>query len=134
VRLAAALVCGLLLQWGGMQLLQATVPVEQIAASGFQAPLALKDSLPPWLVEFFPPIVLYLITVLGIAAHIAWSYDKKKWKGFGWGVVKPLVVSPMVFSVIYVIAKDIPDGVAAATLAFQNGFFWNVIVGERPKP
>jgi hypothetical protein len=131
--LLVALASGLLLQWGGMALLKSRTAVEQIAYSGFTAPRVIQDNFPPFLVESFPAIILYIITLLGICAHIVWTYNQKTWKGVGWGVVKPFVVSPIVFSVIYAIAKDVPDGIAGATLAFQNGFFWNVIVGERPK-
>ena len=39
-----------------------------------------------------------------------------------------LFASPIVFSVIYVAANQQPDGVIAALLAFENGFFWNRVL------
>lgn len=44
-----------------------------------------------------------------------------------------LVVSPIVFFAVYNLAGKIPDDVVAVCMAFQNGFFWKVVL-ERSRP
>ena len=42
-----------------------------------------------------------------------------------------LVVSPIVFYAVYNATKEQPDNVVSLLLAFQNGFFWQVILERR---
>lgn len=44
---------------------------------------------------------------------------------------KSFLGSPIVFGVIYVVAKDQPDLVVSSILAFENGFICNVILEKR---
>ncbi len=37
--------------------------------------------------------------------------------------VRPLVISPIVFSGVYVVIREKPDVVVACLFAFENGFF-----------
>ncbi len=41
--------------------------------------------------------------------------------------VRALLVSPLVFYVIYDISQSAPDNVAAYLIAYQNGFFWQAV-------
>jgi hypothetical protein len=44
-----------------------------------------------------------------------------------------LVVSPIVFFTVYNLAGKLPDDIVAVCMAFQNGFFWKVVL-ERSRP
>jgi hypothetical protein len=44
------------------------------------------------------------------------------------GFVKSVLVSPLVFSIVYKAAGEQPDSILAVLLAFQNGFFWQAVL------
>jgi len=46
-------------------------------------------------------------------------------------LVAGLVASPIVFGVVYLLCRDHPDALTAGILAFENGFFWNTVMGKR---
>jgi hypothetical protein len=52
---------------------------------------------------------------------------------FGAELTRSLLVSPIVFGAVYLVAKDHPDIVITSILAFENGFISNVIAEKRLK-
>jgi|ERR1035438_4396956 hypothetical protein len=49
------------------------------------------------------------------------------------GFRRSVIVSPIVFFVIYSAAREQPDKIVSFCLAFQNGFFWETIF-DKAKP
>ena len=47
-----------------------------------------------------------------------------------WGAI---IACPLVYAVVYVLAKDQPDSIISATLAFENGFFCQTIIDTKHK-
>jgi hypothetical protein len=68
---------------------------------------------------------LFLFTLLGIFAQILF-YSKKLI--FNMSLLKPLLLSPIVFFSVYLASKTQTDNVISLLLAFQNGFFWQTIL------
>jgi hypothetical protein len=79
----------------------------------------------PWL-----EISLYFIMLLGMAAKFLFdAIGHRKTVTFNkWQLLKPVLVSPMVFAAIYSsIGKDGPS-VLLLIFSFQNGFFWQSVL------
>ena len=49
------------------------------------------------------------------------------------GFVSAIVVSPIVFAGVYLIIKDQPDLILSHLIAFENGFFWQAVLGNRDR-
>ncbi len=45
-------------------------------------------------------------------------------------LLRPLLVSPIVFGAVWAAAKEQPPNVLVYVTAFQNGFFWQTIFGR----
>ena len=45
--------------------------------------------------------------------------------------VTAILVSPIVFFVLYNATKSVPDDIVSFLLAFQNGFFWQTVLEKR---
>ena len=45
--------------------------------------------------------------------------------------VRAMLVSPIVFLGIYGLVKDQPDLLLSHLIAFENGFFWQAVLGSR---
>ncbi len=46
-------------------------------------------------------------------------------------LIAGLAASPIVFGVVYVLCRAHPDALLAGLLSFENGFFWNTVLGRR---
>lgn len=74
--------------------------------------------------------IMFLCTVLGVAAHYAFYLEGT----FSWrSLLKPLVISPIVLlpligSVQGAGRVETIQLISFAILAFQNGFFWKVVL------
>ena len=81
----------------------------------------------PWL-----EISLYFIMLVGMASKYFFDAIGKgnKIKFQKWQFLRPILVSPMVFGVIYGNAgEDIPI-MLFLIFAFQNGFFWQTVLNK----
>jgi hypothetical protein len=98
---------------------------------GFSSPVFIEATFGTTVAALFPPFVLFISTVFGTLANILWSHAERPRDRLGWKSFAPLVVSPLTFFAVYSIGTSQPDGLAACLLAFQNGFFWQTIIGGR---
>jgi hypothetical protein len=98
--------------------------------------------VPPSTSEIFKSILkvslIYCAMLLGmISDWILKSIgNKKRIKDVSFSVlelIRPLLVSPMVFLAIWSLLKDQPFGVVHFIVAYQNGFFWQSILNLRLK-
>lgn len=80
-------------------------------------------------ISYIHATTLFVVMALGIVANILW--EKKPGDVFCWSLLKPLLVSPMVFYTVYGITGQVPDAVSAHLLAFQNGFFWQAVLKDK---
>lgn len=97
----------------------------------FATPAPVAELVGPFWAETFVPIVLSIATLLGIAASIVWQNADAASKILTFRNLAPLVVSPIVLLFTYTVAKDQPSGMVATLMAFQNGFFWQEIIGKQ---
>jgi hypothetical protein len=110
--------------WTGL-LQEAAVPS---GSAGFSAPQSVASVLPPWAVALFPVAVLFLTTMLGIAARVIWDPPEGNiWAQFR-KTGKALLLAPLVLYPSFGLAIHHPDAVIASLFAFQNGFFWESIL------
>ena len=47
------------------------------------------------------------------------------------GFISAIVASPIVFVVVYGLVKNQPDLILSHLIAFENGFFWQAVLGKR---
>jgi hypothetical protein len=76
------------------------------------------------------PLLLFGAMILGILARYAWEALERTGTIETLDVpalVRPLLVSPMVFFPVWSQASGRPRSLAAVLVAFQNGFFWQAI-------
>lgn len=75
-------------------------------------------------------ILLFVAMVAGIMARYYWELLGQG-KTFGdtksIDLLRPLLVSPLVFFPIWAYAVRMPQGPIPVLVAFQNGFFWQTI-------
>jgi hypothetical protein len=86
----------------------------------------------PWI-----EIGLYFVMVAGMASKYvySWSETRKKFKIRS--LLRPICVSPIVFGYVYTQIDAISSLLPLFILAFQNGFFWQTILGQKtpfPQP
>jgi H+/Cl- antiporter ClcA len=81
-------------------------------------------------------ILLFVAMVVGILARYYWELLGKG-KTFGdtntADLLRPLLVSPLVFFPIWAYSVRMPRGLIPVLVAFQNGFFWQTVF-EAAKP
>lgn len=97
----------------------------------FQAPQFVLDRYGPDAGRYFVPLVLAICTFAGIVASIMWQHATGRQGKWTWKAFAPILISPIVLFVTYAAAKDHPSGVIASLMAFENGFFWQVIIAGR---
>jgi len=78
-------------------------------------------------------VILYFVMLLGMAAK--YFYDAI---GEGstlnfqkWQLIKPMLVSPIVFAAIYGMFAEESSRVLLLTFSFQNGFFWKTVLDQK---
>lgn len=67
---------------------------------------------------------------LGMAANYLWEYynSNASWTGLTFaGMALPLIISPLIFYSVWAMWKDRQISFVLDLVAFQNGFFWQVI-------
>ncbi|MFC4308210.1 hypothetical protein ACFPN2_03860 [Steroidobacter flavus] len=99
--------------------------------SHFKAPVLVEQVMGPNVAALFAPTILSLATVFGILASIVWEYSEGRITKLSSRNLAPLVVSPIVLLFSYAIAAEHPDAMIGTLMAFQNGFFWQVVIGKR---
>ncbi len=94
--------------------------------------------------DIIAPLIL-VGAVVGIIGKYVYDYyvrysqaaDKTKvkwdWKGFWLTAVVSLLLSLILYGVILDRVRELDDNVLAFSIAAQNGFFWQAIVGELGK-
>jgi hypothetical protein len=99
------------------------------------------DQLISVLMMSLAPLVL-TGTALGIVGKYVYDYyvryskasDPRQvrwdWRGFRLTAVISLILSVILYGVILGRVKELNDSVLAFSVAAQNGFFWQAIVGE----
>jgi hypothetical protein len=131
VGIAIALGASLALHVGGTFLIAPDATNVYPAGSSFRSPEFVGKMFGPTVAAAFPAFVLFICTVLGIAAHV--FHEPKS--GFNKHVIgtlfRALLISPIVLFATYAAAIDQPDGFVAALMAFENGFFWKAIFDRR---
>jgi len=78
-------------------------------------------------------IHLALWLILGMFANYLWDIFRsgKSWNDITWReLFLPVLVSPIVFFSIWSIWKGDPTTFALPLIAFQNGFFWQVVFSK----
>ena len=101
----------------------------------------------PWLqtvTDFLPPIIM-IGAIVGVIGKYVYDFsvrygkadDKTKvkwdWKGFWLTAIVSLVLSLLLYGVILDRVEGLEDNVLIFSIAAQNGFFWQSIVGEFAK-
>lgn len=94
----------------------------------------IQDKEPP---KGLPKVVfgifLMLCMMLGMISNYLWDLfnANKSWGDITWrGVAILLIVSPIVFFSIWSVWKGDPIAFTLPFVAFQNGFFWQVIFSK----
>jgi H+/Cl- antiporter ClcA len=94
------------------------------------------------LLEEIAPRIIVVGAILGIVGKAVYDYyvqyqkakDKSKvvwdWKAFGLTVLLSLVLSFVIYGTILARVQDLNDNVLAFSIAVQNGFFWQGLIGE----
>jgi len=81
----------------------------------------------PWL-----EIALYFIMLMGMASKYLFDAigDKKrrKIKFNKWQFIKPFLISPMIFGVVYSTIPETTSTFLLLIFAYQNGFFWHTVL------
>ena len=86
-------------------------------------------------------LALFLTMILGMVAKALYDLVLRN-EAIVWGwslllrtdVFLPVIVSPMVFGIIYAHLQNSPRGLPTFIFAFQNGFFWKTIFAGLDKP
>jgi hypothetical protein len=76
---------------------------------------------------------LWLWMILGMASNYLWDLfrDNKSWRDISWrGLFMPVFVAPIVFFSIWSIWKGDEVSLTLPLIAFQNGFFWQVVFSK----
>ncbi|MEW6608833.1 MAG: hypothetical protein AB1414_15545 [bacterium] len=82
----------------------------------------------PWL-----EISLYLLMLSGMAAKYffdAIGEEGKKIELSKWQLFRPMLVSPIVFGVVYASIGESTPVIVNLIFAFQNGFFWQTVLNR----
>ncbi|WP_416307398.1 hypothetical protein [Neptunicella sp. SCSIO 80796] len=94
----------------------------------FTAPQIVQDNWPAY-ASMFPGFILGLSTLLGILSSIIWARSQDPSSRLTLASFAPIVLSPLVLFVTYSVAIEHPDAFAGSLMAFQNGFFWQTMLG-----
>jgi hypothetical protein len=75
-------------------------------------------------------VVMYLMMLAGMLAKYFWDVieQKKRFKIDGLQLIKPMLVSPIIFIGIVTLTVDTNLSLLHFLLSFQNGFFWQTIL------
>jgi hypothetical protein len=76
---------------------------------------------------------LCLWMILGMASNYLWDLFRagKSWRDISYrGLVLPVLVAPIVFFTIWSIWKRDEISLTLPLIAFQNGFFWQVVLSK----
>jgi len=94
------------------------------------------------LLKEIAPRIIVLGAMVGIVGKAIYDYyvqymkakDKSKvvwdWKAFGLTVVISLVLSFVIYGTILARVQELNDNMLAFSIAVQNGFFWQGLIGE----
>jgi hypothetical protein len=93
-------------------------------------PSVLDVHLAPTIIR---ALLLFVVTLLGIIANIFWTAPSVTGHVRLIGSWRPLLIAPVVFYPVYLMASDQPDTIVAGCFAFQNGFFWQTVLEHRVK-
>jgi len=93
----------------------------------FRAPAIIEEQFGEVWAMVFPPLLLSSATILGIFASILWQLRNRQ-KPLGARDFLPLLISPIVLLVTYSVASEHPSVLIASLMAFQNGFFWQIVM------
>ena len=79
--------------------------------------------------------VMFLLMLAGMACKYFWDAigTGNRIQFQKYQLIRPILISPIVFAVIWATMGDQPNGPANFFLAFQNGFFWQTIFNRRTK-
>lgn len=84
-------------------------------------------SIIPWL-----EIGLYISMLMGMASKYVYDVidnkNKKKIKLNKWQLIRPFLVSPVVFIAIYSMIPESDSAFLLLLFSFQNGFFWQTVL------
>ena len=76
---------------------------------------------------------LYFVMLLGMAAKYFYdaigegnTFNFQKWQ-----LIKPMLVSPIVFAAIYGMLAEESSKLLLLTFSFQNGFFWKTVLDRK---
>jgi hypothetical protein len=76
----------------------------------------------------------FVAMLAGMAAKVGYDHFTGA-APFAWSAFfVPMMVAPMVYGGVYNMAKGSTDTVVMLIFSFQNGFFWQVIVGQLGPP
>lgn len=80
-------------------------------------------------------VILYLVMIAGMAVHYFFTVMVRKRKVIVdfWQMVKPAFIAPIVYAVIVSAAGIQSPLILLFALAFQNGFFWQTVLGKTAK-
>ncbi len=91
---------------------------------------ALREP-PPQRIQLRRAGILMLCMLAGMLGKYLW--DATASGSFGSPrlveLLRPILVSPIVFGVLWAAAKDQPPNLLGYVAAFQNGFFWQTVFG-----
>ena len=78
-------------------------------------------------------LLVYLAMILGMVAKTFFDHFTKNLDLHLGNFLIPLLVSPLVYGVVFNAAKSAADTVTILIFGFQNGFFWQTVFGELAK-
>ena len=76
---------------------------------------------------------LWLWMILGMTSNYLWDLFRggKSWRDITWkGLFMPILIAPIVFFGIWSTWKGGEVSLALPLIAFQNGFFWQVVLSK----
>ncbi|HEY0460209.1 MAG TPA: hypothetical protein VGC97_13810 [Pyrinomonadaceae bacterium] len=129
------LVGSLLIYWLGWELTKPLEPNINAGGGSFMnTPKVIEEKLGKDVASLFPAFILWASAVAGIAANILLENSLGNIKKLAKLIILPLILSPAILFGVYSLAASYPDNIAACLLAFQNGFFWQVLTSRFLSP
>jgi hypothetical protein len=90
------------------------------------------DETPEQWRVFFSVLFLvgaFAVMILGMVSKVYYDHLTKNMVFSLSQIVLPMLVAPIVYGAIYASLKSSTDVIPALILAFQNGFFWQDVLG-----